>query len=193
MMGIDPDSMLPVLAEYVRYLADRMRLKDWSFEVEVDHDLEGSLATVRIVHRRRIACLRFSEAFFGSDEQERRHAVIHELAHAPLQSMRDRVKTLVGQMTQPAFEMFREGCDHEIETLADEWAATIAPYMLTMQEWLTGQALVKSLEPHGSGDQQKRPRHRDVRPPQRPAPVPSTKRAMSLRGEGRAGPRAGNR
>lgn len=68
---------------YVRLLADRLGLKDWSFEVE-DYEPNNceAIAAIHIVTGRKFAVIRFRADLLKETPQQQRHTVIHELIHA---------------------------------------------------------------------------------------------------------------
>lgn len=125
---------LRLMGLYVRYAADRLELRDWQFAVQPE-DLEGTLATVRVTSRRRLAVIGLSDAFFEADDADQRHAVVHELIHCHLEGARDAAATLERPLGASAYEMFRDTQDNEIESAAHALARAIAPVLLTPGEW----------------------------------------------------------
>jgi hypothetical protein len=165
------------LSQYVRYVADCMRLRDWSFDVVEDPAVDA-LASIQIAPRRRFAVIRLGELFTYASDEDRRHAVVHELAHAHLQGLRDHAETLDGQIMAGMLAMFRAGHDQQIETAADEFAAIVAPQVLTPEQWM------REVEPEvtdASREESERPGGGDLLSQQRPAAVPGAKQAMRLR------------
>lgn len=67
---------------YVRELADRMQLRDWTISVVPNEPPgEKALADILRTKGRRDARLRLSEQFLRESEEEQRDTIVHELIH----------------------------------------------------------------------------------------------------------------
>ena len=79
--GFTTEQRLAVGA-YVRYVANLMGLRDWTFELQYDPPPnEDTFAMVRPVYGRKVASVWFCRAFAEMDAEKARHTVVHELAH----------------------------------------------------------------------------------------------------------------
>jgi hypothetical protein len=176
------------LGGYVRHVADGLRLKDWQFIVELGPDLIGSLATTQVMQRRRLAVLRFSDSFFDASDGDQRHAVCHELVHSHLQAIRDHADVAQHDMSKHTHAMFKASHDHCIETLADEWAGTVAESVPTWPEWQDTLLLTASrLAEHVRGDEPERTSSGGLPTPRRSDEIPVGQQGPRGRGSGRAG------
>lgn len=66
---------------YIRDLADRMELRDWSVLVCADTAREGAGASVKCTFGRKIIEITLAHEFDEFDPEKQRHYLIHELVH----------------------------------------------------------------------------------------------------------------
>jgi hypothetical protein len=140
------DEFIDALAQYVRFLANQMKLRDWEFEVCYDPDLAGSAAKIEITSCRHEAALTISPRFLESSPEEQRYALVHELTHAHLEPLRDTVRTAESLLSQ-TWPVIQANHDNAVEGAAHKLAACIAPYLPTFQTWLEANRLAS----HGGG------------------------------------------
>lgn len=117
------------LAVYLRDLADRMGLKDWSIEVLTEWAGDGAHAEVKCVNGQKRAKVRFDRDWRDQTPEVLRHTCCHELVHchlAPLLAEADRRLSGVNVAT---FEMLLE---YGVDGIADAWAPSL-PLMLDVQ------------------------------------------------------------
>lgn len=79
------DAGYRILADYIRALADRMGLRDWTFMLEREPSAEGTYASVSVATGRRIAKIRVQTEFRGATADAQRNAIVHELIHVPFE------------------------------------------------------------------------------------------------------------
>ena len=124
---------MPIVSKYIRYLADNMRLKDWTFEVEFDGELQTSLATVECVQNRRHARIAVGPLFFTSSPEDQRHGAVHELVHCHLQPASTFFSRL--QSLGEAHETLSKIHEDHLESSTDALAAAIATGLKTMKDF----------------------------------------------------------
>lgn len=122
------------VGDYIRYLADHMRLKDWSFDVEFNPQLEQSLATVECIQNRRHAVLAVGPLFLESSPEDQRLAAVHELVHCHLQPTRTFFKTLSKRLGK-IHETLEENHDNHLESATDGLAAALAAALPTLDSF----------------------------------------------------------
>lgn len=128
-------SRMADFSRYVRFLADRIKLRDWSFDVEFDADLEGSLSTVELTPNRRHAVLAVGPLFFKSSEVDQRHGAVHELVHCHLQPARTFFSTLKRPLGK-VHNTLQKNHDNHLESATDDLAAAIAAGLPTLVTFL---------------------------------------------------------
>lgn len=136
------DSTVDLWAGYVRFVADRMRLRDWSFDIAYDCDLSGSDARIDVAPNRRFGLIRLSPRFFASGTVEQRYAVIHELAHPHFHRLRESIESARGLLSQ-SWPVVEATHANAIEDAAHEFTAMLAPFLPTFDEWNESRALPK--------------------------------------------------
>jgi hypothetical protein len=123
---------------YVRYIADRMELRDWT--IRVDHDscdakhTEGFQwqAKCSPVPGRKFAILTFDPSCFTDlNRHELRQTVVHELVHCHFYGLWDTVRQdsldLIAE--QDAYDVLIAGVRRHLEYGVDAVADAIAPRM----------------------------------------------------------------
>ena len=118
-------TQLERLAEYVRYAADYLRLKDWHFHVAVDETLNESLATIDCVPNRMLATICVGPLFFTVDPAEQRHGIVHELIHCHLQRARTHFDSLADHHGE-SHPIHRRNHDDHLESGVDALAGALA-------------------------------------------------------------------
>lgn len=121
------DPRRQAFAPYVRDLADRLRLRDWTVVVKDDEpEDKDSHASIHCVYGRKRALLRLSDDFLGDDPEDQRHTVVHELLHCHLDDAYWYAIDRIGgdAAARQAFDRFAEKA---VDGLAD----AIAPLMPT--------------------------------------------------------------
>ena len=133
-----PEEIEPQLADlsrYIRYLADQMKLRDWSFDVEFDPELDRSLATVECTPNRRHAVLAVGPLFFESSDSDQRHGAVHELVHCHLQPARTFFSTLARPHGK-THQVLKRNHDNHLDSATDDLAAAIAAALPTLHQFL---------------------------------------------------------
>lgn len=119
------------LATYLRVLADRMSLKDWSIEVQTEPADPEAHAEVRCVDGRKLAKMRFAHDWHEQAPEVLRHTCCHELIHCHFaMAWADQERRLEGA-DRSTFVMHLE---YGIDGMAD----AIAPFMPLFSEIADG-------------------------------------------------------
>ncbi len=119
------------LERYVRQVADGLRLRDWTVNVERDApenpDAGGS---VRIIYGRKLAYIRVCSDFASYTPQEQRHTVIHELIHIHLEPACNIVLNDVREyLGRAADDLLWSGFKRSMEYGVDGLADAVAPLL----------------------------------------------------------------
>lgn len=119
------------LGEYVRDTADKLELRDWTFNVEhaalPSEDGLSTLADVTCTDGRKLATVRVCENFRERDPEEQRHVIVHELVHCHLTQLQDQCESdlhsLIGRPADTVFELsFRRNLEYAVDALASALA-----------------------------------------------------------------------
>jgi hypothetical protein len=115
---------------YIRDIADRMALKDWTILLSDEPADEESEATTFLTNGRKVAKVYLSSKWEGRTPEEQRHTVVHEMVHPhlyPLTNMgEDDIEPLIGKAAHTLWQAsFRRELEYAVDGLAD----AIAPLM----------------------------------------------------------------
>jgi hypothetical protein len=127
------------LGKYVRLIADRIGLRDWSLEVRPEPPNEVSaLATCEPVFGRKLAVLRVCDRFRSLTAAEQREIVVHELLHCHLAAAADAVRLdLPHVVPDHTFQVFWSSYERAVEYAVDGLTAAVAPH-LPLISWSGG-------------------------------------------------------
>lgn len=118
------------LAEYVRWVANEMELRDWTINVLYRPCENDAYATIYPTFGRKVADIHFHEDFRGYSADVQRHTVVHELVHLHVEAagnmVRRDLETLLGQ---GADLIFWNGFKRQLEYGVDGIAMAIAKHM----------------------------------------------------------------
>lgn len=122
------------LAAYVRYVADRFGLKDWSFELEWDSSTAGGAdaadAEISPLFGRKFAVVRFAQDFGRFSPSYQRYLVCHELTHCHLGPVDELCRrTFETALGQTGAAVVQHGYDQASETAVDAIATAFAQHM----------------------------------------------------------------
>ena len=125
---------MEVLALYVRVLANRMKLSDWTIDLLDEPSSPGTYADINCARARKQARLRVCEEFFGESPECRRHTIVHELIHPHLHPILAAVYDLKRVLGQQQFQIFRDRVLDALEYAVDGLADAFAESLPTMEE-----------------------------------------------------------
>jgi hypothetical protein len=128
------------LGKYVRDVADRMGLRDWSLRLDVEDDVtstnhgyrgaSGMMASCTVPHGRKTAFIAIDGTWHGWEPEELRTTVVHELLHihtVPMLWATQNIKHVIGEGA--LWGMFDSSFDdaHEsmVDAAASAWAETL--------------------------------------------------------------------
>lgn len=116
------------LGRYVRLIADRLGLRDWTFEISHNPSDGIALAQIECLFGRQLGIVEFCPNWMGLTPEQQRHVVVHEMLHAcaagPHGYVYRALPSLLGESAWSAFE----SAYRQVEELAtDGLAAAIAP------------------------------------------------------------------
>lgn len=79
------DERRQAFSPYVRDIADRLRLRDWTIRVMDDEpEDKDAAASCQCIYGRKLANIRLAGSFLDDEPAEQRHTVVHELLHCHL-------------------------------------------------------------------------------------------------------------
>lgn len=112
------------LGRYVRFVADEMGLRDWTFNLYYECDEDDCYAVCRTTYGRKQADIRFCDDFRDMKPDAQRHTVIHELLHCHFAAAQDLPRNeLLRQLGQSAYDLFmgayRQAQEYGIDGVAD--------------------------------------------------------------------------
>lgn len=120
------------LGSYMREIADRLNLRDWTINLlhEPIHSSEYATAQCESVYGRRWADISFCGHFAQLKPELQREVIVHELLHCHIPARRDGswhgLQQLLGM---PAYTVFSDAMNQELEHVVDAIANAIAPML----------------------------------------------------------------
>jgi hypothetical protein len=120
------------LGEYIRWVADRMELRDWEFKLEHEPAAEDCDAEIRITYGRKLALIYFNSGFREYDAARQAHTVAHEPVHCHLEPacnmvQNDLEKHLSRQADQLFWDAFKRQIEYGVDSLASAIAKSLPP------------------------------------------------------------------
>lgn len=123
------------LGEYIRHVADRMELRDWTLHLDSDPCHDSNNASMNSIYGRKIARIRVHEGFRTWEPERQRHAIVHELVHCHLWSATEMVQCdLAEHLKKQGDRIFWDGFRRQVEYGVDGLASAIAKH-LPLIEW----------------------------------------------------------
>jgi hypothetical protein len=128
------------LGHYIRWIADEMGLRDWTFDLIVEEppprphdDTDGEHvygATCQPIPGRKVARLVFAPWHRQSPKEDLRATVVHELTHCHFFGLWDTMRCdLLQTMGQGEYDMFIAGSERQMEYGVDAMALSLAKHM----------------------------------------------------------------
>lgn len=130
-----------LLEEYVRWMADAMELRDWTFTIahEPPDDQKFS-AVVDCLYGRKRATISFCKDFLTTHRPEQiRATVCHELIHCHFKSIEWAYNNLQGSMDPTLFHVIWCGIHDQLEFGIDAMADAVAKH-LPLPKWAEGKS-----------------------------------------------------
>ncbi|MEO5929748.1 MAG: hypothetical protein ABIR47_07440 [Candidatus Kapaibacterium sp.] len=121
-----------ILDEYMRTIADRLMLRDWTIIVKRDACGENSAGDMWGLKGRKVAYIRVADDFRTTSEAEQRHTVVHELLHCHFESAWHVIEhdlKSTGALGGPLHMMCYESFKRQMEFGVDGVADALDPYM----------------------------------------------------------------
>lgn len=119
------------LARYVRWVANEIGLRDWTFHMDWDRPAEdGDAASVWWPEGQKHAKIRWNPRFreYGPDLQRR--YVVHELVHCHFAAMQDTVEEdLQPHLARPTYDIYSQSFRRALEYGVDAVAEALAENM----------------------------------------------------------------
>ncbi len=109
---------------YLRCLADKMGLRDWSVGIaEGVPDNANHTAEAQCRYGRKVLWVFLSEDFLGNSERTQRATLCHELIHAHMAPMHQLLIRELGD--GGPFEAYRMLMEYAVDGMAEEWARSL--------------------------------------------------------------------
>ena len=125
------------VATYLRDLADRMELRDWTVRFLHEPCGDGSLAECRVVYGRKWVDVQVCSRFFDMPPDEQRQTLVHELVHCHFDAvegvMRDarQAKAFPKRARRVVEHAQHRAVEHGVDAVAE----ALAPHM-PMPPWV---------------------------------------------------------
>lgn len=126
------------LALYLRWLADRVELRDWTLDLSFEAlpDDADALAQVEIVYGRKRAKVTLCREFSHLDPEVQRHVLLHELVHCHFdEAHRAPERTLDTLVGKPAAVVLLDQIRTALEHGVDAIASALEDDFATMPRW----------------------------------------------------------
>lgn len=116
-----------ILGDYLRWMANEMGLRDWSFTLDRAAAPDDSNAEVWPCAGRKHATIKVCADFRELKPDEQRMSVVHELTHCHLVLATDCLrldmeKALGEHMQRPLWEIFHRLIEYGVDGIAVAWA-----------------------------------------------------------------------
>lgn len=123
------------LCGYVREIADKLELRDWTICIGHEPCTEGLAAEIHCTDGAKQARITFSFGFRDKDPEEQRETVVHELIHAQHATCWHMVQSDLSEaLGKPTYYLFCDSYRRGMEHMVDALAKAIAPHM-PLVEW----------------------------------------------------------
>lgn len=126
------------LQAYVRDLADRLGLRDWTIRIDKEPASDGACAEIQCLSGQKRAILALGKNFYTPEDCDtageiadwQRHTLVHELVHCHLASARQSVEDALDALAKPkASDAVFVSIDLQLEYATDAVADVVAPLM----------------------------------------------------------------
>lgn len=124
------DATHAALEAYIKDVAARMNLRDWTIYLSRQIDDAGHYrAQITLYRERDEAEVQLAEPWFGRSPEEQRYTVVHELVHVVTTRLVRVVSRYVEQVGGELVNYLGKEHDEEEEIVVDRFARIIAPSM----------------------------------------------------------------
>jgi hypothetical protein len=115
---------------YIRTLADRLGLRDWTITLCDEPADSDAWASIKPIEGRKLAELHLCKDWYTLKPETKRHALVHELIHCTHAGAADMVRLdLPRWMGQAAYDVFFGGWRRQMEYMVDGLAEVLGPLM----------------------------------------------------------------
>lgn len=147
-----PAGTWDALGDYVRWMADRLWLKDWTIILNREplESATGSFAMVATTEGRKLATIQFCPLFANESAEVIKNTVIHELIHCSHRDTKDVLRcamdlNVLGQQAADVLtEAFRVASEIHVDSMATAFAAQVCDD--TLLDVITGAAGTEQAE-----------------------------------------------
>lgn len=105
---------------YLRCLADKMGLRDWTVGIDDDPPDDNHRAEASCAYGRKHIWIQVSESFLDCKEEDQRQTLVHELLHCHFAAMHHVLCRSLGQAD--VFEAYKLAMEYGVDGIAEEWA-----------------------------------------------------------------------
>lgn len=118
------------LGRYIRFVADAMELRDWTFVLSHDPAPDDCHAHITNTYGRKLAVIQVASDFRSAPPEQQRQTICHELVHCHLESSTNMVlNDLSEHLGKQADWLFWESFKRQIEYGVDALASALAKHM----------------------------------------------------------------
>lgn len=142
-----------LLTEYIRWIANRLGLRDWILTLMRQPSEDDCIASVNLTYGRKLAQIYVAWDILERDPAEIRETVIHELLHVHYEPAFNQAQNdLLHVMGDDTHSLFMAAFRRQVEYATDGLAAAIAPlFPLPTGEYGSGQDRWWLPDPDGEG------------------------------------------
>lgn len=122
------DADYEILAQYIRYAADSLNLKDWNIELDnTAPDNSSVLAESAIFEKGYRTIIRLCHEFRVLPDDEQRETIVHELLHVHTKHLFDDMYSAVDEMKPMMERIFNVRVERLIDTLSRTFKDILEP------------------------------------------------------------------
>jgi hypothetical protein len=115
---------------YIRWLADRLSLRDWTFTVADQPSDPEAHASIHPTYGRRRAVLRLNADWSSYSEASQRHTLVHELIHCHIDLLASPLENQLEELLgTAAYSLLWANFRERVELVTDAIADAVAPLM----------------------------------------------------------------
>lgn len=123
---------------YIRFLADRLWLRDLTFYTPTEHARPGATASVMVNDFQKSAKIYFAHDFDEYSPESKRAAIIHELLHVHWQEQHRLVRAAKERVNKNYLDILVEGLEFCEENTVHTFASIVAGFFPTWEEYEAG-------------------------------------------------------
>lgn len=134
----DYEAELKMLAPYIRYLCDVMRLRDFDFDIYLEQGDGDYYARIEPAPYYRRSAVYLTAAFFHSPPEKQLHSLLHELDHRICKPLQNALDLCCEELAPSAYRLAKKSHDGAVESNVDHHADILCKLLPTFEQWRAG-------------------------------------------------------